>query len=314
MLNILDLSNFPFQGGDKMQYHEITCVTALNKLKRKIPYSWDLNIYRGCEHGCKYCYAIYSHQYMGKENFFDNVYIKTNVVEELEKQLSSPSWKREIINIGGVTDSYQPAETTYKLMPEILKLLIKYKTPAIISTKSTLALRDYDLIDELSRITYINLAATITTTNEQLQNKIEPLGASSSDRFEMLKQFRKTNASVGLHFMPIIPYLTDSYENIDSLFSCAKESGVHYVLPGTLYLRGKTRQYFFNFIQHDFPHLFEKLSALYKTGGADKKYKNELYAMLNPLRDKYSLSKSYTSTMKEKLQQPQNQYEQLTFF
>lgn len=297
-----------------MQYNETTCVTVLNKLKRKFPYSWDLNIYRGCEHGCKYCYAIYSHQYMGTDNFFDNVYIKTNVVEELEKQLSSPSWKREIVNIGGVTDSYQPAEATYKLMPEILKLLIKYKTPAIISTKSTLALRDYNLIDELSRITYVNLAATITTTNEQLQKKIEPRAASSADRFEMLKQFRKTNASVGLHFMPIIPYLTDSYENINTLFSCAKESDVHYILPGTLYLRSKTRQYFFNFIKHDFPHLYEKLYAIYKTGGADKKYKTELYAMLNPLRDKYSLSKSYTAPMKEKLNQSQNQYEQLTLF
>jgi DNA repair photolyase len=297
-----------------MKYHEITCDTALNKLKRKIPYSWDLNIYRGCEHGCKYCYAIYSHQYMGNDNFFDNVYVKTNVVEQLEKQLSSPRWKREIVNIGGVTDSYQPAEATYKLMPDILKLLIKYKTPAIISTKSILPLRDYDLIDELSKITYINIAATITTTEEELQKIIEPGAASSADRFQMLKEFRKTNASVGLHFMPIIPYLTDSFENIDALFSCAKESDVHYVLPGTLYLRGKTRPYFFNFIKKNFPHLFEKLSALYKTGGANKEYKNQLYAMLNPLRDKYSLSRSYTAPMKEKLHKSPKQCEQLSLF
>ena len=102
--------------------------------------------------------------------------------------------------------------------------------------------------------------------------------------------------------------------NIDALFSCAKESDVHYVLPGTLYLRGKTRPYFFNFIQQDFPHLFEKLSELYKTGGAGKEYKNELYAVLNPLRDKYGLSKSYTPQMKEKLPTSQEKWEQLKFF
>jgi len=285
----------------KPTYVETTCAIALNPLKRKIPYGWDLNIYRGCEHGCKYCYAIYSHDYLNNGNYFSEIFVKSNIVEQLEKELSGPGWKREVINIGGVTDSYQPAEAEYKLMPEILKLLIKYKTPAIISTKSDLILRDYDLIDELSRITYINVAATITTTNEELREKIEPGGCDSAKRFEMLKTFRKTNASVGLHVMPIIPFLTDNVENIDSLFCNAKESNVHYVLPGTLYLRGKTRQVFFDFIKQQFPHLYEDLLALYKTGGAPVEYKNELYKMVNELRDRYGLSGSYSKPMKEKM-------------
>jgi len=285
----------------KPTYIETTCATALNPLKRKIPYGWDLNIYRGCEHGCKYCYAIYSHDYLNNGNYFSEIFVKSNIVEQLEKELSSPGWKREVINIGGVTDSYQPAEAEYKLMPEILKLLIKHKTPAIISTKSDLILRDYDLIDELSRITYINVAATITTTNEELRKMIEPGGCDSAKRFEMLKTFRKTNASVGLHVMPIVPFITDNVENIDSLFNNAKKSNVHYVLPGTLYLRGKTRSVFFDFIKQQFPHLYENLSALYKTGGAPVEYKNELYKMVNMLRDQYGLSASYSEPMKEKM-------------
>jgi DNA repair photolyase len=282
-------------------YKEILCEQALNKLKRRIPYSWDLNIYRGCAHGCKYCYAIYTHEYINGNNFFNEVYVKTNIVEQLEKQLSSQNWKREIINIGGVTDSYQPAEANYKLMPEVLRLLIKYKTPAIISTKSDLILRDYDLIDELSRITYVNIATTITTTDEKIRRKLEPKGASSDKRFEVLKTFRKTNASTGLHVMPIIPYLTDSYQNIDSLFYNAKDSNVHYVLPGTLYLRGQTRKIFMDFIKTEFMELNENILAIYKTGGADKEYKNQLYVHINELRDKYSLSSSYSKPMKDKL-------------
>jgi DNA repair photolyase len=282
-------------------YKEILCEQALNKLKRRIPYGWDLNLYRGCEHGCKYCYAIYTHEYLNADNFFSEVYVKTNIVEKLEQQLSNDNWKREVINIGGVTDSYQTAESNYKLMPEVLKLLIKYKTPAIISTKSDLILRDYDLIDELSRITYINIAATITTTDETIRRKLEPNGASSDKRFEMLKAFRKTNASTGLHVMPIIPYLTDSYQNIDSLFYNAKECNVHYVLPGTLYLRGQSREVFLNFIKKEFPELNESILATYKTGGADKEYKNKLYAIVNERREKYSLSSSYSKPMKEKL-------------
>ncbi|WBW99006.1 SPL family radical SAM protein [Oceanirhabdus sp. W0125-5] len=297
---------------DNMKYKEITCEKALNKLKRRVPYSWDLNIYRGCEHGCKYCYAMYSHRYMDSNDYFHDIYVKTNIIEQLERQLSSTRWKKEIINIGGVTDSYQPAEEQYKFMPEILKLLIKYKTPAIISTKSDLILRDYDLIDKLSRITYVNVAATITTMDEKLRKLIEPKGAVSNNRFEMLKAFRKTNASVGLHLMPIIPYLTDSYENIDSLFSRARECDVHYVLPGVLYLRGETRKVFFNFIKTQFPNLYNDLLALYKTGGANKEYKDQLYKMVNELRDKYSLSSSYTKPMKEKLSQ--REHKQLSFF
>lgn len=283
------------------KYIPITCESALNKLRRKIPYGWDLNIYRGCEHGCKYCYAIYSHDYLKDGRFFEHVYVKNNILEHLEKELRSPFWKREIVNIGGVTDSYQPAEATYQLMPEILKLLIRYKTPAIISTKSDLILRDYDLIDELSRITYVNVAATIITADEDIRHHIEPNGCASSRRFVVLKEFRKTNASTGLHMMPIIPFLTDSAENIESLFAQAKDAGVYYVLPGCLYLRGKTRPYFFNFIQSVFPGLYEELSNLYKTGGAGKNYKNELYGRVNFLRNKYGLSNSYSAPIKAKL-------------
>ncbi len=282
-------------------YKDIRCEIALNRLKRRIPYGWDLNVYRGCEHGCQYCYAMYSHGYMGSDNYFGDIYVKTNIVEQLEKQLSDPQWKRDIINIGGVTDSYQPAEEQYKLMPEILRLLIRYQNPAIISTKSDLILRDYDLIDELSRLTYINVAASITTTDETLRKSIEPGSAESIRRFQMLKEFRKTNASVGLHVMPIIPYLTDSFENMDALCNQAKESDVHYVLPGTLYLRGKTRAVFFDFMKNSFPDLYQKLLALYKTGGAGKDYKDNLYKLVNGLREKYSLSSSYTKPMREKL-------------
>ena len=169
-------------------FREITCTQALNTLhSRRLPYSWDLNIYRGCAHKCEYCFALYTQDYMPDNDFFDTIYIKTNVVEQLEKQLASPSWQREIVNIGGVTDSYQPIEKERKMMPDILKLLIKYRTPCIISTKSDLILRDFDLIAELASITYVNVAATITCMDENVRQKIEPGGVPSLRRFQMLK-------------------------------------------------------------------------------------------------------------------------------
>ncbi len=284
-----------------IRFNEINCQTALNKLKRRIPYGWDLNIYRGCQHACKYCYALYSHDYLNDQDYFGNIYIKTNIVDLLASELKSKSWNREIINIGGVTDSYQPCEANYKLMPEILKLLIKYKTPAIISTKSTLILRDYELIDELSKITYVNVAATITTMDENIRKLIEPESCESQKRFEMLKTFRQTNASVGLHVMPIIPYLTDGFENMNAICSNAEKAGVLYMLPGTLYLRGKTRKYFLDFVKMQFPAVYPELSQLYKTGSAGKTYKDKLYKMVIGLREKYKIPSSYTKPMKEKM-------------
>jgi DNA repair photolyase len=286
----------------EITYKEIRVHSGLTKLKRKIPYGWDLNIYRGCQHSCQYCYAIYSHKYLEpSKEFFRDIYIKTNIVDELEKELMKPSWKKEVINIGGVTDSYQEAEEKYQLMPQILKLLIKYETPAIISTKSNLILRDYDLIDQLSRITYINVAETITTVDEDIREKIEPGSSRVEERFKVLREFRKTNASIGLHVMPIIPYITDDEKNFDEMFATARDCGVDYVLTGTLYLRGSTRSHFLNFVENEFPAVYDKLKVLYKTGGAGKEYKNSLYVVVNRLRDKYGLSSSYMKPMREKL-------------
>jgi DNA repair photolyase len=126
-------------------FEEIRVTKALTKIKETnrltLPYSWDLNIYRGCEHGCHYCYAMYSHRYLEKEEkdsfpgkelsggqgcaFFQRICVKTNIAEALEKQLGARSWKKEVINIGGVCDSYQPAEAKYGLMRKVLALMIK---------------------------------------------------------------------------------------------------------------------------------------------------------------------------------------------
>jgi len=285
-----------------MSINEIKCESAIHKLKRRNPYGFDLNIYRGCAHGCRYCYALDSHKYLDGD-FHSDIYVKTNIVDALERELSAPGWNRDVINIGGVTDSYQPAEAQYKLMPEILRLLIKYRTPAIISTKSTLPLRDIELIDELSRITYINVAATITTLDEHVRIRLEPDGAPSAARFEMLKTLRQnTNASVGLHVMPIVPRLTDSAENLEALCRRAREAEVHYMLPGVMYLRGGTRRAFFDFIERDFPEHLGDLQAIYKTGGAGKEYKDGFYTTLNEIRDRYEIPRSYTKVMRKKMQ------------
>ena len=282
------------------QFRDITCKAALNKLRtRRLPYSWDLNIYRGCQHSCQYCFALYTQDYMPGSDFFDTIYVKANVAEQLERQLASPSWKREIVNIGGVTDSYQPIEKERRIMPDILNLMIKYKTPCIISTKSDLILRDFDLIDHLSRITYVNVAATITCMDENIRQRLEPGGVASLRRFRMLKEFSKTQASRGLHMMPIIPYLTDSDENLDALYAHGEEARVSYALPGLLNLRGRTKTSFFNFIRLQYPSLEPILQDLYRDGRLDQAYRTAFHKRLCRIKGRHSLSHDHMPPKKD---------------
>ena len=285
---------------------EILVKSALHKLKNKrLPYQYDLNPYRGCSFNCQYCYAMYSHQYLNSNNFFNDIYIKTNIPEILEQELRQKKIKNQIINIGGVTDAYQPIEKKYALMPKILKLMIKYKVPIIISTKSDLILRDLKLIHELSQLTYVNIAVTVTSLDEIIRKKIEKNAANSLTRLEVLKNFKKTSASIGLHVMPILPFITDSEKNIEKIFHLAKQIKVNYVLSGGLNLRGPTKKHFLKFITENFPEKYENYQKLYSSLTLKKQYSLKLKTRINKLKNKYEISDNYSKVIYNKLSNQQ---------
>ena len=278
------------------KYTEINCKTACNRINSDfLPFNWDLNIYRGCEHKCQYCFALYSHKYMNSDNFFDEIYVKKNIVECFEKQISSKRWKKTLVNIGGVTDSYQPAENQYKLMPDILKLCIKYKVPVCLSTKSKLILRDFDLFAELANIVPVHIACTITTANEKIRQLIEPNASSIKDRFNNLKEFSKTKVNTGIFIMPIIPELTDSYENLNILYKTAKENNLNFVINSVLNLRGETKINFLNFVKNKLPHLYNKIKSHYKGAYVNSAYQKHIDNLLKKLEEKYPLEEKVVS-------------------
>lgn len=288
---------------------EIPCKSACQKVKSsRLPFHWDLNLYRGCTHGCRYCYAIYSHQFLeGGGSYFSTVYRKENLPQVLERQLSSPAWKGEIINLGGVTDSYQPVEGELGTMREVLKILIRHRNPCILSSKSALVLRDMDLWEELAAHTFVGIAQTITTVDESLRRLLEPGAAPSAERFRVLSEFSHTKAVTGLHIMPILPHLTDSAENLSGLIAGARESGVRYLLPGTLYLREPTRRCFLGFLEEQLPDLLPAYETLYRGGGLDRGYKSWLHReRLGPLLRKSGLSTDYHSQMARRLEETEN--------
>jgi len=271
-------------------YKSITCKSALNRLNSNyLPFRWDLNIYRGCEHRCSYCYALYSHEYLQGGDFFRDIFIKENIVEALEKKLRSPCWKRETVNLGGVTDSYQPVEKTRKIMPDILRLLIRYRTPASISTKSELILRDLDLFKELARVAGADIAFSITTMDENIYRKTEPGSSPPEKRFAALGEIAKSDIRCGVLCMPILPFLTDNSTNLEEIFRLTQESGGNYIYAGLLNLRGPTRGHFLHFIKENFPELYKRYCAHYENRAARSSYRKKIYALLSDLRQSYPL-------------------------
>jgi len=277
-----------------MKFTEIEAKEPLNKLKNKfLPYQYDLNIYRGCSVGCKYCYAMKSHDYLEGQSFVDDIFVKTNIAEALEQKLSSPNWEGGRINIGGVCDSYQHAEKKYQLMRDVLKLMIKYKNPITISTKSDLITRDLDLIEELTHCTDFNIAMCITSCDEKLSKALEPGASLPIKRFEALKEISRTGATTGLHIMPILPFLADDETTLETLVRWAKEAEATYMLTGTLYLTGGIKKRYLSFVKEHYPHLYSEYLRLYPKGSASKEYKNKIHGFLGEMREKYGVNTYY---------------------
>lgn len=279
----------------KIIFQDYKCKEALYQLKRKgLPYSFDLNIYRGCSHNCQYCYARKSHKYLNSKKYESEIFVKTNIAEVFEKELKGDKTGGKFINIGGVCDTYQPAEKKYQLMPGILKILIKYKQPVIISTKSDLILRDIELIDQLAHHARVNIAVTITSDNDEISSKVEPGASLPEARWNILQEFSKTKTSIGFHFFPILPFLSDDKTSMEKMVKRASEVKVDYMLSGVLYLSGGIKDRYFSFIKREFPEYYSAYVKLYPRGKANPDYKSKIHSFLGRMREKYGVNAQYS--------------------
>ena len=264
------------------------CHSALHHHNSKwLPFKYDINVYRGCGHRCIYCYALYSHAYIGGGSFYREIYAKTNIAAVLENELRR--FSGDPVNLGGVTDSYQPAEREYKLMPEVLRLLAEHHVPVILCTKSPLILRDIELLKKVDRAGGLRTAFTITTMDDTVAGLIEPGAPPPRARMDVVKTLREQNISCGVHLMPVIPYLTSGEDSLEEVFRSAKEAGASYVLAGALNLKGETRVSFFDSVRQSFPSVYGRMRALYNDKAAYRNYKEALGVTLEGLRRKFGL-------------------------
>ena len=186
----------------------------------------SVNPYRGCEHGCIYCYARPTHAWLGLSpglDFESRLYAKPTAPELLEKELARPGYRCRVLAIGTNTDAYQPIERRYAVMRGILEVLARCRHPVSITTKSALVLRDRDLLADMARENLAHVTMSVTTLDRRLARSMEPRASAPARRLEAVTGLRDAGVPVSVNFAPIIPALND--HEMEAVLEAAREAG-----------------------------------------------------------------------------------------
>ena len=218
---------------------------------------YNMNLYKGCSHGCIYCDSR-SNCYQIKN--FNIVRGKLNAISTLERELSRK--EKGVIGMGSMSDPYNPQEKKYEMTRDALKLIQKYNYGVSIDTKSDLVLRDIDCLKEISKKNNVIVKFTITTASDELSKTIEPHVCPSSKRFAAVKKLSDNGIFVGIMINPVLPFITDSAENIRSLVRLAHENGAKFIHTYmSMTLRDNQREYYYSKIS---PEIKKRYIETYK--------------------------------------------------
>jgi DNA repair photolyase len=282
---------------DGITFHEVLCKSALNKVPHAatvLPFQYTVNSYRGCSHACRYCFARPTHEYLefNYGNDFDTqIVVKTNVVDVLRRELSRRSWCRETVALGTNTDPYQRAEGRYALMPGIIGALAESGTPLSILTKGTLLRRDLPLIADAAGQVPVGVSVSLAVGDAELHKQVEPGTPSPQARLALIAAIREAGLDCYVLVAPVLPYLTDSVEHLDSLLREIAAAGASGVTVFGLHLRGSTRAWFMSWLSQTHPQLVGRYRELYRRGAyLPPSYRDELRAKAEPLIARHGLA------------------------
>jgi DNA repair photolyase len=237
-----------------------------------ISFDRSINPYRGCEHGCVYCFARPTHAYLGLSpglDFESKLFMKPNAPELLERELSAPGYVPKVIAIGTNTDPYQPIERRYKIMRRILEVLDSAGHPVGIVTKSALVLRDLDILARMAKRDLVKVALSVTTLDAKLARTMEPRAATPPRRLDTLRQLVKAGVPATAMVAPVIPALND--DEIERILEAVAAAGVRHAGYVLLRLPLEVRDLFREWLMTNFPdrcrHVFKLIRDM--RGGKD---------------------------------------------
>ena len=278
---------------DGATYQEVICRSALNPVKG-MPFNWTLNPYRGCTHGCHYCFARRYHaqfELNSDDAFSSVILVKRNFVEVLRKELDKPSWKREYVAVGTATDVYQPIEGQYKLTRMSLEALALSRTPAGIITKGPMIVRDKDVLLELSRRAGCTVYISVPTVDEEAWRTLEPGTAHPLQRLRAVRELNDAGVRAGVLLNPIVPGLTSQPARLEQTIKAIADHGAAFMGTNLLYLKDGTRAHFMNYLEKHFPALATKYRTLYRGAYAPESYAKEVRGMVKMLQKKYRVAR-----------------------
>jgi DNA repair photolyase len=275
---------------DAATYQEVRCRSALNQVKGMRYFEWTLNPYRGCTHGCHYCYARRYHSQFelgAGDEFASVILVKTNFVEVLRKELARPSWTREVIGLGTATDVYQPIEGHYKLTRRTLEALLDARTPVGVVTKGPMIVRDKGLLAKLSAIEGSSVVVSLPCSDDDVAARLEPGVAPPRQRLRAVRELLDAGVNAGVLMSPIVPGISSKPALIERTIVAAATAGVPVVGSNVMHLQGGTRDHFTAWLAREFPQLLAGYGELYKRDYAPASYCNEVKKVVSTVRTKH---------------------------
>jgi DNA repair photolyase len=284
---------FDTPGFRGMTFYEIRARSIINRVPEssRMPFRWTINPYRGCGHGCVYCFARKSHTYLDLDaghDFDSKVIVKVNAPELTRQALAAPRWRGEHVAMGTNVDCYQRAEGRYQLMPGIIGALRDARNPFSILTKGTLILRDLDLIAGAAEVTDVGLNVSVGFVDQELSRLIEPGTPSPRRRLGVCAALADRGLRCGVLMGPILPFLSDSPAQLAAAVREVAAAGATSVTSIVLHLRPGAREWFQRWLREHHPELVPAYRDLYGSRSyAGRAYQQRISARVSELAREY---------------------------
>lgn len=278
----------------RVEYRTLPTRKWLNRChSRRVPFDWSINPYRGCEYGCKYCYARFTHDFLERhdpQSFEREIYAKSWDAAAFRDELKAVK-PGHIIGIGTATDPYQPLERKFLLTRQVLETLTGIGGVSIfLTTKSNLVSRDADALKELAKFNEVHVTVTVTTMNRDLARLTEPFAPRPDLRMKAVAELAAAGVRVGVIANPVLPLITDSEQNLEAVATAAKQAGADQFGANVVFLQPAAQRVFFPFLAENFPEHLKRYQATFARGpflrGA---YPERIRTLVNDIRKRVGI-------------------------
>jgi DNA repair photolyase len=251
-----------------VSYRQLKARSLLNRCDSpRMPFTWTVNPYRGCAMGCRYCYATYTHEFLGietPETFHSLIYVKTGGEEETARRLAAVIKTGETIAVGTATDPYQPGEAEARVTRRFLELVARHRNARVrIITKGALILRDLDLLHAIRRRSDLCVHVSLVSPHADLVRRLDPWAPPPEVRIEILRRLVEAGVDARLGLAPVLPGITDDTPSLDLLLGQVAAAGVRRMFSNVLFLRSPTKEKFLRWLEAEFPRYVEAYRKAY---------------------------------------------------